>query len=305
MYAGDDVSPVWLSSFLAVVDHGSFTAAAAATHRSQPRVSAHVAALERRVGARLLDRDARRTSLTEAGHQLLPHARAALTEIRAGISSVGSLTGELQGTVTVGSFAGPSGVVLAPLIKRFCRTYPRVVVDLREGTPHWLEEAASTFAVDLALRTADVPMLYRLRSAHLLTERIVLAVPEDVGDLGGERGRLSLLDGAAVVVTGAPAEGWTDFTDRLSACGVTPSSITTVTHPTTVIALVRAGMGLGLLGEMGATVSAFEGVRLLSLPLEVWTREIRVHWNDRRRLDSATRRFLGDLLNSGSRPPQH
>ncbi|GAA1488019.1 LysR family transcriptional regulator [Brachybacterium sacelli] len=297
MYEGDDVSTVWLSSFLAVVDHGSFTAAATATHRSQPRVSAHVAALERRVGARLMERDARRTSLTEAGTRLLPHARAALAEIRAGVASVSSLAGDLQGTVTVGSFAGPSGVLLAPLIRRFRETYPHVVIDLREGTPHWLEEAATTFAVELALRTADVPMQHRLRSEHLMTERIVLAVPEELGDLDGEeQTRHRVLDGRSIVVTGAPAEGWTDFADRLSACGVTPSSVTTVTHPTTVIALVRAGMGVGLLGEMGATVSAFDGVRLLRLSADVWTREIRVYWNDRRRLDTATRFFLDALL---------
>lgn len=296
MKSPDDVSIAWLTSFLAVVDNRTFTAAAVATHRSQPRVSAHVAALERLVGARLLERDTRQISLTGAGERLLPHARAALAEVRAGIDSIGSLGGDLQGTVTVGSFAGPSGVLLAPLIRRFRTTYPQVVIDLREGGPRWLEDAATTFAVDLAIRTVDVPTHHDLSSEHLLNERIVLASPSglEVGDTSRPGPRL--LNDRPLVVTGAPAEGWTDFTDRLSASGITPSSITNVAHPTTVIALVRAGLGLGLLGEMGASVAAHEGVDIQPMPEQIWTRGIRVYWNARRQLGPASRSFLDALL---------
>lgn len=301
MKSPDDVSIAWLTSFLAVVDNRTFTAAAVATHRSQPRVSAHVAALERLVGARLLERDTRQVSLTEAGERLLPHARAALSEVRAGIDSIGSLHGELQGTLTLGSFAGPSGVLLAPLIQRFRTTYPQVVVDLREGGPRWLEDAATTFAVDLAIRTADVPTHHDLASQHLFNERISLAIPSghQAGDILGPT--RPLLADRPLVVTGAPAEGWTDFTDRLSASGIAPSSITCVAHPTTVIALVRAGLGLGLLGEMGASVAAHEGVDIHPLPEPIWTRSIRVYWNARRQLSPASRTFLDALLEESQR----
>ena len=46
----------WLETFLAVVDRGGFTAASAQVHRSQSRVSAHIAALERELGVQLIDR---------------------------------------------------------------------------------------------------------------------------------------------------------------------------------------------------------------------------------------------------------
>lgn len=294
MKSPDDVAISWLTSFLAVVDNGTFTAAAVATHRSQPRVSAHVAALERMIGTRLLERDTRQASLTEAGERLLPHARAAVSEVCAGIDSVGTLAGELQGTVRVGSFAGPSGILLAPLIKRFREVHPQVTVDLREGGPRWLEDAAATFAVDLALRTADVPTHHDLRSAHLLNERIVLAVPSGypVPDLSE---RLPL-ENQPLVVTGAPTEGWSDFTDRLSAEAITPETMTTVAHPTTVISLVRAGLGIGLLGEMGAAVSALGDIDLHPMPEPIWTRDIRVYWNARRQLNTASQIFLDALL---------
>ena len=51
----------WLRTFLAVLDRGGFSAAAAQVHRSQSRVSAHIAALERELGVTLIDRSRRPT----------------------------------------------------------------------------------------------------------------------------------------------------------------------------------------------------------------------------------------------------
>lgn len=292
----DDVQLAWLSSFLAVVDNGTFTAAAEATHRSQPRVSAHVAALERLLGARLLDRGLRRANLTEAGDRFLPHARAAVGEVRAGLAGVGSLDGALQGSITVGSFAGASGILLAPLIKRFREVHKDVAIELKEGAPRWLEDAVATFATDLSVRSADVPTHHQVASEHLLHERILLAAPS-----GHELGSVaaadpSRLDGQTLVVTGAPTEGWTDFTDRLSASGINPERVINVSHPTTVVALVRAGLGLGLFGEMAARITTFGDIETHPMPETLWTRSIRVYWNDRRQLSAAAQRFLDDLL---------
>ncbi|MBS0253781.1 MAG: LysR family transcriptional regulator [Proteobacteria bacterium] len=72
-----------LRQFLAVVDTGSFTAAAERIGISQPSLSVGIAELERQVGARLLLRERRRVRLTEAGSQLLSHARAIEREFQA------------------------------------------------------------------------------------------------------------------------------------------------------------------------------------------------------------------------------
>jgi DNA-binding transcriptional LysR family regulator len=61
--------------FLAVAETGGFTAAAERCHVTQPTLSAGIVRLEEEIGARLFDRS-RRAALTDAGHKLLPHARA-------------------------------------------------------------------------------------------------------------------------------------------------------------------------------------------------------------------------------------
>lgn len=65
-----------LRQFLALVDTGSFTAAASRLHVSQPTLSAGIAELERTLGAPVILRERRALRLTEAGNRLLVHARA-------------------------------------------------------------------------------------------------------------------------------------------------------------------------------------------------------------------------------------
>ena len=71
----------WLETFLAVVDRGGFTAASTHVHRSQSRVSAHIAALERELGTRLIDRTRRPATLTAAGRIFAGHARDIIAEV--------------------------------------------------------------------------------------------------------------------------------------------------------------------------------------------------------------------------------
>src|SRR3954453_6914494 len=83
----------WLETFLAVVDRGGFTAASEQIHRSQSRVSAHIAALERQLGVRLLDRTRRPAGLTSAGEVFAPHAGEIVAGSGSGRAALGALRG--------------------------------------------------------------------------------------------------------------------------------------------------------------------------------------------------------------------
>jgi len=66
--------------FLAVVDQGSFTAAARASRIVQSALSTSIRNLERELGAALFERTTRRVTLSEAGRAFLPFARRVHTE---------------------------------------------------------------------------------------------------------------------------------------------------------------------------------------------------------------------------------
>src|SRR5215475_5780718 len=67
-----------LAVLVAVVDHGSLAAAARRLRRSPPSVTRAIAALEERVGARLIERSTRRLAVTDAGRAFAEQARALL-----------------------------------------------------------------------------------------------------------------------------------------------------------------------------------------------------------------------------------
>lgn len=121
-----------LAAFVAVVDIGSFTRAAARLGLSQPAVTTRIRALEHDVGTPLLERLPREVKLTPAGAELLPHAREilALTDrardaVRAG--------GQPHGRVEVGTVESLTTYRLLPLIEYFARRYPRVQLALRSS----------------------------------------------------------------------------------------------------------------------------------------------------------------------------
>ena len=84
-----------LRLFLAVVDHGGFTAAAAAIHVAQPALSLGVRELERELGATLLVRSRKGVVLTPAGEALVEPARQALRDVDIAVAAVEAVTGML------------------------------------------------------------------------------------------------------------------------------------------------------------------------------------------------------------------
>ncbi|SDM66857.1 DNA-binding transcriptional regulator, LysR family [Franzmannia pantelleriensis] len=120
-----------LQAFLAVADHGSFSLAGEQLHLTQPAVSKRIASLEEQVGARLFDRINRRVSLTEAGHLLLPRARQILVMVDDSRRALSNLSGDVAGSLTMGTSHHIGLHRLPPLLKRYTRAHPEVRLDMR------------------------------------------------------------------------------------------------------------------------------------------------------------------------------
>lgn len=119
-----------LEVLLAIIDSGGFGRAAERLGMSPAMVSAHVARLEDRLGARLIDRSTRRFALTQQGHRFVEDTRAILDAIA-----------KAEGAVRRGA-KGPSGRVLidapgaigmrfiVPAVPAFRDRHPEIAVDL-------------------------------------------------------------------------------------------------------------------------------------------------------------------------------
>ncbi|SFB21568.1 LysR family transcriptional regulator [Azotobacter beijerinckii] len=119
-----------LVAFVAVAREKSFTRAAAHLGLSQSAVSHAVRALETKLGARLLARNSRTVSPTEAGERLLATVAPQLEEIDAELAALAELRDSPAGTIRITASDHSIRTVLAPRLKKFLSKYPGIQVEL-------------------------------------------------------------------------------------------------------------------------------------------------------------------------------
>ena len=124
-----------LRYFIAVVDEGSFSRAAAREHVAQPSLSQQIQKLEAEMGERLFDRLPRSVVVTEAGKRLLDYARKILAEIADARRCVDELKGEVAGRLAVGAIPTIAPYVLPALIGKFQHRYPKVTLEILRTQP--------------------------------------------------------------------------------------------------------------------------------------------------------------------------
>ena len=117
----------------AVAEAGSFSAGAERLNYTQPAVSRIVAALERELGAVLVERERRPVRLTDAGAALVRYADDVFARLSSARSEIEAITQADAGSVSIGTFssAGTSFVVNA--LSEFRRRHPGVRVSIVEG----------------------------------------------------------------------------------------------------------------------------------------------------------------------------
>lgn len=122
-----------LRYFLAVIDHGSFTRAAAMTGRTQQALSKGIATLEQQLGARLFERGSRGARPTAVGRLLLGHAQTADDTLRSFEQRLHELQTGTQGEIRIGTGPTAAGSVVAPAVLTLRQAWPRLGVRVSGG----------------------------------------------------------------------------------------------------------------------------------------------------------------------------
>jgi len=168
-----------LQYFVAVVDEGGFTRAAARLHVAQPGVSAQIRRLERELGQELLDRSGRTVRVTEVGAAVLPHARAALAALAEVRLAVDERSGLVRGRVAVGMVVACSSLDLPALLADFHREHPGVEITLIEANSDGLVQALQAGQLDLALVGLATAAPAGIETQRIVDEALVAAVSRD------------------------------------------------------------------------------------------------------------------------------
>ncbi|HEP0584539.1 MULTISPECIES: LysR family transcriptional regulator [Klebsiella] len=142
-----------METFVAVVECGSFTGAATRLEMSAVMVGKYIALLEGQLGTRLLERNTRRQSLTDAGRVYFDEARRALEQVANAERSVERLRLAPAGTLRVSAPVSFGASIIAPLTASFLQAWPevRVELDLTNRMVDLVDEG-----IDLAIRIGDI-----------------------------------------------------------------------------------------------------------------------------------------------------
>lgn len=119
-----------LRAFVAVAEALSFTRAAEKLGVTSSALSQLVRALEERVGVRLLQRNTRSVSLTDAGERLLQRVKPAVQELVAALGQASELRARPSGILRIHCFRLAAEIYLRPMLRAFHEAYPHVVLDI-------------------------------------------------------------------------------------------------------------------------------------------------------------------------------
>jgi DNA-binding transcriptional LysR family regulator len=146
-----DIDTALVRAFVAVVETGSVTAAAALLNLTQAAVSQQIKRLEELFGTQLFERHHKRLALRPDGERLLTHAHKliALNDEVWGAMSAPAYEGEVR----LGVPHDIVGPYLPPILNRFDRAWPRVRVSLKCTTTPRLLELLRKGDIDLTLTT--------------------------------------------------------------------------------------------------------------------------------------------------------
>lgn len=246
-----------LSYVVAVVDHGTFTAAAEASHVTQPTLSQGIAGLERELGVELFHRVRRGVVLTAAGEALLGPARAAVGAIRVAREAVDAVKGLVTGRLDVVTLPTLAAWPTADVVGAFRRTYPGVTVSIAQGEdPAAAVEVLSSGTVELAfteLGRRDPGFA----EVDIGTQSYAAVLPP--GTRRRERVTIRALAAMALVTTPPGTSTRSHLDEAFAAAGVEAEIAVETAQREAIVPLVVAGAGAALLPDTQAAQAAAAG----------------------------------------------
>lgn len=256
--------------FLAVVDHGNFTRAAAACNVSQPTLSVGISKLEQSLGGKLFRRNSQRVQLTHAGSRFLSHARRIESEFnQAQMVLADTLEFPL---VRVGVLRSLPAELMASVVLdlKLADQAAASRIELVEGTERELLGYLSRGRIDVALSLVDRGH-DRFAEESLCAEGYRLLLPADHA-LAGEDEIAAEAVGDEVMILRPHCEALSETSRHFTERGVRPHFAFRSTNDERVLAMVAAGLGVTVMpdcyaaeGVAGARLAGFDLRRSIGL----------------------------------------
>lgn len=238
-----------LAAFIEVVERSSFRAAAQELHLSAPALSRRIDKLERTLGVRLLERTTRRVSLTPAGRAFVSPAREALDALERAALGIQEVSRVRRGKVSIACVPSTTITLVPQMLRVFAERLPgvqfRLLDTAEDQVTHNVISGAADFGIGfMGRKTPEIDF------TPLRQDSYIVAVPRGHAlatrrQLGWDRLRKERL------ITVSRVSGNRPYVDQvLRGAGELPPVFIEVNRVSTVLSLVQARLGLGLVPRM-------------------------------------------------------
>jgi DNA-binding transcriptional LysR family regulator len=253
-----------LRLFDAIVERGGISAAARKLGREKSTVSRDLAALEERLGVRLLHRTTRSVSLTEAGSILLAYARRVVEEIEHAEQALEALSDEPRGVLRVTAPYAIVRFVLAPRLQAFQDRYPDLSINL-DSTTQVLDLVEQ--GIDVALRVGELPASTLVARKLCDAQQILVATPAYAAARGLPSGPLDL-GGHRLIELGNAVDGgaWRMFGPDGTETAAAVAPRLAAADPGIVIDLALQGLGIACAPDLYCAEPIAKGTLVRVLP---------------------------------------
>ena len=262
-----------LEIFRAVVQEGGIIRAASKLNRVQSNVTTRIKQLEQRLGRTLFRRQGRGLVLSPEGELLLSYAQRLFRLADEAESELKS--GRAMGVFRIGSLESTAGSRLAPILSRFHRQHPGVVVELVTGTTGALLQQVANFEIEAAF-VSEPFTPGALDTRKVFEEELVLITGADVRTVR----RASDLAGMTLIAFANGCSYRKRVEEWLGASSLMPARTLEFASYQAMIACVAAGTGYAIVPRsLLATLRSAQDVRQHELPARVRKNRTHLVWN--------------------------
>jgi DNA-binding transcriptional LysR family regulator len=286
-----------MSVFSRVVAAGSLSAAARELGLSPAVISRRLAALESRLGVRLINRTTRSLHLTDEGTAYLETCNRILSEIEEADAAVAAGRGEPQGILRVALPASFGNQHVAPLVPGFAARYPKVqlALSLSDRYVNVIEEG-----FDLAVRIAELEDSSLAARKLAPNRRVVVASPEYLRRHGAPRSPAELAQHNCVTTAADFAMTWDYRAPDGSAGSVRVAGRYACDNWEVLRDWALAGLGIALKSTWDVRRHLEDGSLVPLLPGYTFASDVAIWavYPHRRHLSAKTRVFIDFLAES-------
>jgi len=262
-----------LEIFRTVVHEGGIIRAAAKLNRVQSNVTTRVKQLEERLGLQLFRRQGRSLALSPEGELLLSYAQRLFRIADEAEHELKS--GKPMGAFRIGSLESTAGSRLAPVLSKFHRLHPGVVVELATGTTGALIQRVGNFEIEAAF-VSEPFTAPGLEAMKVFDEELVLITSRDVPEVA----RASQLAGMTLIAFVNGCSYRKRMEEWLGGASMMPARTLEFASYQAMIACVAAGTGYALVPRsLLASLRAGNDVKQHELPARIRRNRTHLVWH--------------------------